>query len=471
VNIANVTIWNAVKFAEQSRHLDQLARGDFEPIQTHLDRAFPNTDLPIRAIPFVQRYVAELAGLYSRPVVRRFFGTGLADPHWQKLQAAYTASQIDRALEKAEASLWTQNTVIAFAMPVTVGQVRLQTLLPWQIEEIQTDDPMRADDPATWTRLDAQVPIRVIHNQVAFGRLTLTRTTATREIDGRSEGIYAPDGSHPFGRVPVAVAYRIPPDAGRSLAAINEAVLNLQVSLSLQEADNELIIRNCAWPQKWIKNATLQQLVETISWGPDKLMALRGDGNPNSPPPELAVTQGQVPVSELVAFSEHKIRLYCAMLGLDPAAFLRVNTAVTAAARLFSAQDRAGVRNQILPVLAKFETDVLACVRECLELREPMRFPRDLAVTTAYQMAEPEPDPQSAAQALTAEIAVGVSSPVDPVMRRDGVSRTKALATVQQNLAESRALGLVAAVSVATAPAADGAPPQPRTPPPSPTLP
>ena len=100
-----------------------------------------------------------------------------------------------------------------------------------------------------------------------------------------------------------------------------------------------------------------------------------------------------------------------------------------------------------------------------------MRFPRDLAVTTAYQMAEPEPDPQSAAQALTAEIAVGVSSPVDPVMRRDGVSRTKALATVQQNLAESRALGLVAAVSVATAPAADGAPPQPRTPPPSPTLP
>lgn len=446
--IANVSIWDAVKFAEQSRHLDLLARGDFSPIQVYLDAAFPNTDLPIRAIPFVQRYVAELAGLYARPVVRRFFGTGLADPQWQKLQAVYTASQIDKALEKAEESVWTQNTLIAFVMPVSVGQVRLQQILPWQIEEIQTDDAMRADDPATWTRLDAQVPISVLHNQVVMGRLTLTRTKAVRIVDGLEVGIYAEDGSHPFGRVPVAVAHRITPDAGRSMAPANEAVLNLQVSMSLQEADNELIVRSCAWPQKWIKNATLQQMVETIVNGPDKFMALMRSGDPAAPSPELAVTQGQVPVAELVSFAEHKIRLYCAMLGLDPAAFLRVNTAVTAAARLFSAQDRAVVRNKILPVLARFETDVLHCVREVLELREPMRFPRDLGVTASYQMAEPEPDPQSAAQALTAEIAVGVSSPADPVMRRDGVSRTEALKTAARNLAESRALGLVAPLAV-----------------------
>lgn len=450
---ANVNIWDAAKFAEQSRHLDLLARGDFSPIQVYLDAAFPNTDLPIRAIPFVQRYVAELAGLYARPVVRRFFGTGLADPQWQKLQAVYAASQIDRRLKRVEASLWTQNTAIALVMPVSVGQVRLQQILPWQIEEIQTDDAMRADDPATWTRLDAQVPISVLHNQVAMGRLTLTRTKAVRIVDGIEVGIYAEDGSHPFGRVPVAVAYRVAPDEGRSLAPINEAVLNLQVSISLQEADNENIVRNCAFPQKWIRNATLRQMVETISHGPDKFMALMGSGDPSAQPPELAVAQGQVPVTELVNFAEHKMRLYCSTLGLDPATFLRSNTATTAAARLFSAQDRAVVRNDILPVLALFETDVLRCVREVLELREPMRFPRDLGVTASYQMAEPEPDPQSAAQALTAEIAVGVSSPVDPVMRRDGVSRTEALRTVQTNLAESRALGLVAPLAVATPPA------------------
>lgn len=449
--VASVTVWDDAKFAEQSRHLDLLARGDFSPIQTHLNRTFPNTDLPIRAIPFVQRYVAELSGLYSRPVVRRFFGTGMQDPHWQKLQAVYAASQIDRALETAEASIWTQNTLIALVMPTGLGRVRLQLILPWQIEEIQTDDPLRADDPTTWIRLDAQVPAIAAHGQVALGRLTLTRDKATRIVNGKEVGIYAPDGSHPFGTIPVAVAYRIQPDAGRSLAAINEAVLNLQVSLSLQEADNEMIVRFCAFPQKWIRNATLRQTVETIKLGPESIVALMGDGNPNSSAPELAIAQGQVPVSELVSFAEHKIRLYCAMLGLDPSAFLRVNTAVTAAARLFSAQDRAVVRNKILPVLAQFETDVLQLVKQTLELREPMRFPREIGVSVAYQMADPEPDPQSASQALTAEIAVGVSSPADPIMRRDGVSRTAALATAASNLAESRALGLVASPPAAPA--------------------
>jgi len=442
--IGDLSIWNQAEHARKSRQLDLLARGDYSPILDELRRAYPRTDLPVRAIPFVSRYVAELSGMYARPVVRRFRAATLEQPVWQKLQSVYDASRIDRQLELAEADLWTQNVFLAVVLPDGIGKVRLHAFKPWQVEELQTCDAMRANDPTTWTRLVVTVPMQAVAGQVVMGRMVLTPTTASRTIGGQDVGIYAADKSHPFGRIPVVVAYRVAPDPGRSLPPVNDAVLNLQVALSLQQADNENIVRNCAFPQKWIKNANVSQLVEEISHGPDKFIAMVM-GDPQAPAPELAIAQGQVPVAELVSFAEHQIRLYCAMLGLDPSSFLRVNTAVTAAARLFAAQDRQAMRDRILPLLTQLERDLLALITTVLSLREPMPFPSDLSLDVTWSPYTASPDPQAAAQALQAEVALGVSSPVDAVMARDGVGRAAALYTVKTNLDEARALGLIPA--------------------------
>ena len=446
--VGNLTIFDSLKFATRSRQLDLLARGDYSPIQSELDATFPNSSLPVRAIPFVQRYVAELAGLYARPVVRRFRPGDLGLAAFTKLQTVYGESKIDRAMDRIEQALWVQNTVMAVVMPDGLGKVRLQPILPWQVEAVEVTDAMAASNPRSWSRVVAQMPASVTADQVIMGRLELTHTHAWRATAAGKVGIYAEDGTHPFGRVPIIIAHRVAPDDGRWAAPINEAVLNLQMSLSLQSADNENIVRNCAWPQKVIKNATIAQQVDEVTVGPDKVIALVRSGNPDDPAPELAVVQGQVPVSELVSFAEHQIRLYCAMLGLDPSAFLRVNTAVTAAARLFSAQDRAAIRHRLQPVLRQFENDLARWIVAVLALREPMPLPTDLGVDVTWSIPAPQSDPQSDAQATTAGIAIGTEAPSLVVANRDGISRKAALALVESNLAEARALGLIAPASV-----------------------
>lgn len=440
--IGSVSIWNKQAFQRKSRQLDQLSRGDYTPIAEEIAATYPNTDLAVRAIPFVERYCAELTGLYLRPVVRRFGPVGLATADWQRLQGVYAASKTDPALGVAEVDLWLQNVALVAVLPSGPGQVNYLSIKPWQVDAIELGDPLTAADPSTWVSFKAQVPAQFTSNNVVFGTLELTRTHAWRYIGGQRVGLYSRDGSHPFGRVPLAVACRVAPDSGRPLPSVNEAVLNLQVALSLQQADNELIVRHCAWPQKVIENADVGQLVESITIGPDKISMLVRSGDPQAPAPTLRVVQGQVPVSELVAFAEHQIRLYCAMLGLDPSAFLRVNTAVTAAARLFSSQDRKANRDKLLPVLADLETQLLWLVPRVVALRGPA-FPVGLTVGVEYQQNDPSPDPQSAAQALTAEAAIGLTSPVREVAARDGIGLTEARRVVEQNLADSRALGII----------------------------
>ncbi len=444
MQFGDLQIWNETEFKRRSRQLDLLARGDFSPVADEIASLYPNTPLQVRAIPFVVRYVGELSQLYARTPIRRFTSTSVAQATWQTLQAAYEASQVDRVLHAVEQALWVQNTVFLAVLPDGLGRVRVQPVLPWQIEDVQIADALRADDPAAWSRVVVQVPSTVAAGQVIFGRMTLTPTEAWRDVSGKRVGVYAADGSHPFGRVPLIAVHRIRPDSGRHCAPVNEACLNLQMAISCQQADNELIVRHCAFPQRVIEGADgAQDLIESINLGPDKVWVIRGSGDDRVTAPTLRVVQGQVPVSELVAFAEHQIKLYCSMLGLDPANFISVNTSVTAAARLFAAQDRAAQRDKIIPVLEAMERELLRLIVQVLRVGQPLPVPQDLGVVVQYLPFEASPDPLNAASALETEIRLGVSSAVDAVVARDGVGRTEAMRVVQRNLAEGRALGLV----------------------------
>ena len=444
--IGDLQPWDEVQFKRDSRQLDLLSRGDFANIKIDLSYLYPATpSIPVRAIPFVQRYVAELSGLYQRPVVRRFIGTGMDTATWQTLQAAYTDSKIDhQTLSYVEQQLWVQNTVFLLVLPDGPGRVHVQTILPWQIDRVIVRDPFRAAEPRQWKEVWVQVPAQVAENQVVFGRMHITPDEAWRELGGQRVGLFADDLSNPFGYIPLIAVHRLRPDPGRFSCPIAQAVLNLQVALCTQQADNELIIRHCAWPQKVIENGDIEQMTESVTLGPDKVHVLVHGGDPSRPSPTLRVVQGQVPVAELVQMAEHQIRLYCSMLGLDPSSFMRVNTAVTASARLFAAQDRQAQRDKILPVLADMEYELMRKVVEVLSFGQPFPVPVDLNVNTTYNMAEQVADPLNAAQALKTEIELGISSAVDAVKQREGVGDSEALRIVQGNLAQSRDLGLLA---------------------------
>ncbi len=439
--IGNVAVWNQAEFVEQSQDLDQLARGDYEPVKRELARKYPTTTMAVRAIPFVERYIDELSGLYRLPLVRTF--PDAADTSYRKMREVYAASDIDGVMSQVEDALWVQNTALLVVVPVAPGRVRVLVIMPWQVETVEIADPLDASDPSTWDRLVVSVPTSVIDGQVVMGRMELTRTTARRQVGGAWQGIYNDDTSHTFGRVPVVVARRVKPEPGRWAAPVRQAVLNLQLSLSVQAADDELIVKHCAWPQKVIEGADINQQVGEMQVGPDKIMTLMRSGNPETPSPVLRVVQGQVPVAELVSFAEHKIRLYCSQLGMDPSSFIRTNTAVTASARLFGAQDRSRLRGKIKPELQRAETQLAKLIAAVLDAREAVQIGQAVSVSIRYAELIPTADPNSAASARAQTYEAGTASPAGDLAREKGISYAAALAQVERNLAESRNLGVI----------------------------
>ncbi len=441
--LATVTSQNVEQLRDRSRQLDELSRGDFASIPAEIARILPRTqDAQTRALPFAQRYVAELSGLYMRPSARRFIASGISAEAWQKMTTVYEGSRVDRALDRIERAVWVQNTVYAMVFPRGLVGVQVVPVLPWQVCPTVADT-LAADRPEGWSSVEIAIPGTIAAGITTWGKVTLTPTEAWRETNGKKVGIYAADGSHPFGEIPLVMLQREAAAAGDVFAPINEAVRNLQVALCLHEADTELLVRHCSWPQKTISGATVSQAVEEIALGPDKVFALPGNGDPTTAPPRLEIVQGQLPLSELSNWIEGRIKLYCALLGIDPSAFLRINTAVTASARLFSWQVRKEQIDRLKPLFERFETELARLIGQVLNLSGAVQIPADVQVAMRWQDSMPSFDPQAEAVALESETKLGLTSPVEKLAQRSGLSRSEAMARVKQNLADSKALGVL----------------------------
>ena len=422
--IGDLVRFGDTEWRQQSRDLQALAIGDYTPVVTALRALFPNTQMPLRAIPFVDRYIAELTGRYARPVVRRFRSPDLGQA-WQLLQDAYTEANVDGVMDAVERALVIQRSLLLVPMVDAAGILRLHICQPWQVQA-EYDDPADADQPGRWRKLTIQVPQSYSAEQVIYGQAVITPDSAWRTVNAGMQGMYAADGSNPFRCIPaIRVVYG---DAypGRWHGPVNQAVLNLQIAICVQVADNELIVRNCAFPQKIIENATYSQVVEQVVVGPDKVVCLIGTDS-TGPQPTMRIVQGAVPVTELSNSVDNQIRLYCAMLGLDPSPFLKSNTATTASARLFAAQDRQALQDRIKPTLQRAELQIARLWAEWLTYTSASRLPYErLQVDVTYTETAIVADPLHDAQALQLRIQLGLTSAAEVVAQERGISVTEA---------------------------------------------
>ena len=439
--------WDAGAERKQGEELDQLLRGDFSCIPAYLRVALPNTDLPVRKVPFVRRYAAELSGSYQRPVVRRFntaLAADLPQQAWQKLGEVYAAAKADRQLSILEQALWVQQSVGCLVMPAGMG-VAFMPVSPWQMQ-VEVGNPLTPSDPASWRSVTIQVPEKIDAETgtVMYGSIYLTATEAWVRGGSKQRGLYQADGGHTYGAIPLAVVHAVDAVSGHVFPPVNEAAHNLQVALCLHEGETELVVRFSAWPQKVLEGATIAQMTENLQVGVEKIMCLIRSGDTSAPSPTLRVVQGQVPVTELNTYIEGRIKLYCAMLGIDPSAFLRVNTAVTVSARMFAEASRAELRNRVRPVLLDLEQQIARLVGWVVSQSGVVAIPWPaLTVDIRWQDWAPAIDPVADATAAAAAAALGMDGPVDRVAMRDGLSRSAALAKVQETLAENRMLGII----------------------------
>lgn len=443
-SLAKVDTVNASEFIRQSRQLSQLLRGDFSSIAAELAKAFPNTrGLQVRYVPLVQRYAQELAGLYNRPVVRRFNDSTADLQALLKFQAVYASSQVDQALALAHRVLLVQNTAVFAVLPAGVGRVRVLVLEPWQVGW-EVGDPLLADDVQAAKQVRLRVPVEVTVNTVVYGDMVFTRDEIYLDRSGEHAPVYGGSTRNPFGRLPLVVVRGEQPLPGRSMAPVLEPLLNMAIALCMSESDTELLVHTQAWGQKVIKNAQIAQQVEELQVGPDKILALVNN-DPQAPAPELAIVQGQPPLAQITGWNESRLRLLCSMFDLSPDAFLKVNTAVTASARAYDARDREAAKARYEPIFWQAEQELARTIAAVLNLADPLKLPESVAVDVTWPSYDPPVDPLHEAQAFASNVALGLDSPVAVVAARDGVSRGEARRRVEANLkerAELQALGL-----------------------------
>ena len=437
--VGNLYPFDRVELQRKSRQLDDFARGDFASIASELAKAYQNTTgMQERYVPLVQRYVDELAGLYSPAPVRTISGSG-----GDRLAAVYEDSALDEAFAEVEAVGRIQRTAVCLFLPDGPGRVRPLVLRPWQIE-VEAGDPMRADDVQSADKVTIQVPQQVVAGQVIYGELVLTRSEIYRVRRAERIPVYGESFENPFvdGRYPIAVLRAGKPEAGRFFAPVNEPLLNLQVALCLQESDTEHLIRYQAYGQKVIEGATHAQQVEELKVGPDNILALIG-GDPQAPAPRLAIVGKDPPISQIVTWQESRIRLFASLLGISADAFLRVNTALTASARLFADQDRKKIRDKVRPKMAQFERAAARAVADVVNLTAAAPVNAD-AVSVVLRWADnvPSVDPLHDAQATNTRIEQGLTTAAEIIAEDKGITREAALELVRRNLAETRSLAL-----------------------------
>lgn len=435
--------YNWLEHNRKSRQLAELARGDHASIAAEVAAAFPNSpNMQLRYVPLVPRYTAELTGLYSRPVQRRFLGQGVSEPIWAKLQEVYQNSNLDAALVQVEEKLWVQNSVYILPIPDGLRRVKLLVLEPWQVEPTIAD-PLRADTPEGWASVELSLPAQVTAGQTIYGRAVLSPSEAYREIGGRKVGLYSPDSANPFGAIPLVVLHRTAPAMGSWCAPVNEALLNLAIALCLQESDTELLVHMQSWGQKVIEGAEVGQNIEELAVGADTIMLLEKKDPTSTISPKLTIVQGQPPIAQIVTWQESRIRLFCSMLGISADSFLRVNTSLTASARLFAQQDRQVLRDRVRPLFVRAETELVRLIAAICNLSEPLAIPRNVDVSVTWQDAVYSVDPLHEAQALRDSIALGVTSAADTLAQQEGITRSQALERVKRNLKEAAELAAI----------------------------
>ncbi len=446
LTLSGVETWNDVKFQNRSRQLDQFLRGDYSSIADELKKAFPHTTgLQERYVPLVSRYAHELSGLYAKPVIRRFqsFIEPTAVQAFIKMRECYGRSGFDRFMHNVHRKLLIQNTVLVGVLPGgRPGEVRLMCWNPYQVDW-EMSRPMYTPDVQELDRVALQMPIDVDDTGViVFGQIVMTPDEIYLDRGGERVPIYGQTTTNPFdGMIPLVVIRGEDPAPGRFFAPVNEPLLNMAIALSINESDTELLVHTQAWGQRVIVGAQPAQQIEEIRVGPEKVLALVSM-DPQAPSPELKVIQGQPPLSQISNWNESRLRLLCSMFDLSPDAFLKVNTAVTASARAYDQRDRDEAKARYEPILNAAEQELARLIARVLNLTDPLQIPSDIRVNITYPTYDPPVDPLHEAQALKEMIALGITSPVDVVANRDGITRRQAIDKIRANLDETAALGL-----------------------------
>jgi hypothetical protein len=429
-DVRSATPWPDVQ--EVSRKLDRYYRRDYSPIGAVLSTLFPVSyaegQLHVRTVPFIHSYAREMATAYVQPPTRQFDGLNNA----ALAEAAYQRIGVDGIMRVVDETLWVQDNAIILTMPDNEGRITPQVLPPWRVEPVTTD-PM-VSDPSSVEKWKISLPRQKQTDAISATNIDdVLVLTATEAYWAEQEiGAWNDEGTNPLGTVPIIVTRASLPEPGAFYAPLPDDLLAAQEALIIDHTDVGRAAR-FALGQKVISGMSQTEL-KALSYGPDVVLALEKDQR-------FEIVYGNPGIDAMLSASTGYLANVLGMLKINPGAFVK-STTLTAAAKIAETADRATERSLHLQELHRAEQRLYRHIARWTNAqRDQAVLPvTGVKVVLEHHEIRPTMDPLHEAQAAALEVKVGLTSPVELIAKKRGISTDQAKKIFEENIAARNAL-------------------------------
>lgn len=452
------------RWRRNSELLDQYLRREMQDAEKERKRVYPKTwDTQIqRTVPIIWRIARELATLYLRPPARKFVGASASET--LAIEAAYRRLKVNRRLRTAQEQMSVVNNATVWVWLTSTG---FKLICPpihnqwvWSNQVVGQD----VEDVAEW-RIRMPVVTDPFATSASTAMALITPTKAIWETGPSGwagKGIWAKDGTNPFGRIPVVIFRGSDPAPGEFLAPCPEDNLDLQRATNHDSTMLGDLARKQGYAQAVAEGLTQTQANE-IEVGPESVVGVPTGGSYSyeSPEPKL-VEAGTV--------LDNFVKLSIACNGMSPATVMK-STGITALAKIVENIDREVERQRAKDEFETGEQPLYELIQLATKIRSGglELLPRDIVVEVQHREPVTPADPANDAQAKTQRKAMHVESSASIIATEKAISLDDAqkIAVENQKLddqLEAAKAKLVAARAPAPPP---DAPTTPDLPPPA----
>ena len=427
-------------------------RRDFSDFDTQMSNVYERSheDIIPRTVPFVYRLARELASFYVRPPARTFTdpdtGERLPDDVVARISKIYRGANINAKMRTAHEHLVAMGNATIWIWPVATPTMRgVRVLQPPPHYQAYTLGDALSHDERDATEWWVRVPFRRF---TATGLMEWSTAYITPDeaiwADGDSglkgTGLFAPDGSNPLGRIPVVSLRTSEPGMGEGVfGPAPEDLLDAARAVCFGYTDAGHIARFQGYGQPVITGIPDQAAAE-INVGPEHVIGIPEDASFTfaSPKPDLSGLQGNL---------DSYLRAIISSNGLNPDTLLK-SAGITALSKLVERSDREVERRRQVESFKRAEQRVYDLIRGWFNVLSGAEvLPRarvDIEYREPYQPADPLHD----AQATKMMIDMNITTAVEEVAKRNGLTHDEARARVEGYIRENAEISADAAEEI-----------------------
>lgn len=416
-------------------------RREMSDAESERKRVYPRTwDTQIqRTVALTWRMARELATLYLHSVDRTLVdddGKPIGDEEIKAMRREYKRAKIDRRMRTAQEQYSALQNATVWVWLTSTGYRILTPPIHDQWAFSGRVDGQEVDDIVEW-RVRFPVVTDPFATSVPTATALITKTRAIWEsgpAGWAGTGIWAKDGSNPFGRIPVVYLRGCDPAPGEFFVPVPEDSVDAARAVNHDYTMMGDVGRKQAYAQAVAKGLTQVQ-ANDIEVGPESVVGIPDNGSftYESPKPELAAFGGQL---------DSFIKIVIACTGLSPATVMN-STGITALSKIVENVAQDVERQRARDEFESGEQQLYELIQLATEIRNGgiATLPKGAQMAVTYREPKMPVDPVNDASAKKQRIEMLIDCAASIIAAEKAIPIEQAQELAKKNLELQRELG------------------------------